>query len=82
MGSTAGLSRVRYAAPNCGAPWLLGMPNRADPNNTAEKDYQDLYEELVGISQRQCPECKQGRMVMVEILPRLPCKSALSIDSS
>jgi hypothetical protein len=61
---------------------LLGMPNRADPNNTAEKDYQDLYEELVGISLRQCPECKQGRMVMVEILPRLPCKSALSLDSS
>ena len=61
---------------------LLGMPNRADPTNTAEKDYRDRYEELTGISLRQCPQCKQGRMVIVEILPRLPCKSAPSIDSS
>ena len=59
---------------------LLGMPNRADPKNTAEKDYRDHYEELTGISLHQCPECKQGRMVMVEILPRLPCKQ--TIDSS
>ena len=61
---------------------LLGMPSRADPTNTAEKEYQDRYEELTGISLRQCPECKQGRMVMVEILPRVPCKSAPTIDSS
>ena len=61
---------------------LLGMPNRPDPKNTAEKDYRDHYEELTGISLHQCPECKQGRMVMVEILPRLPCKTAPSIDSS
>lgn len=61
---------------------LLGMPTRAESTNTAEKEYQDRYEELTGISLRQCPECKQGRMVMVEILPRLPCKSAPAIDSS
>ena len=61
---------------------LLGMPNRADTTNTAERDYHDHYEELTGVSLRQCPECKQGRMVMVEILPRLPCKTASSIDSS
>ena len=61
---------------------LLGMPNRPDPKNTAEKDYRDHYEELTGISLHQCPECKQGRMVMIEILPRLPCKTAPSIDSS
>lgn len=61
---------------------LLGMPNRAAPTKTAEQDYQDRYEELTGLSLRQCPECKKGRMVTVEILPRLPCKSAPSIDSS
>ena len=61
---------------------LLGMPNRADPTNTAAKEYQDRFEELTGISLRQCPECRQGRMLMVEVLPRLPCKSAPSIDSS
>ena len=61
---------------------LLGMPNRADPKTTAAKDYRDQYEELTGSSLRQCPECNQGRMVMVEILPRWPCKSVASIDSS
>lgn len=61
---------------------LLSMPNQADPTSAAEKDYRDEYEELTGISLRQCPQCKQGRMVMVEILPRLPCKAAPSIDSS
>ena len=61
---------------------LLGMPNPADTTNTAEKDYRDRYEQLTGISLQQCPECKQGCMVLVEILPRLPCKSAPSIDSS
>ena len=61
---------------------LLGMPNPADPTNIAEKDYRDRYEELTGISLRQCPECQHGHMVMVEILPRLPCKSARPIDSS
>jgi hypothetical protein len=61
---------------------LLGMPYRADPTDTAEKDYRDRYEELTGISLHQCPQCKQGRMVMVEILPRLPCRTASSIDSS
>ena len=61
---------------------LLGMPPPAEPMNTTEKDYRDRHEELTGHSLRQCPECKQGRMLMVEILPRLPCKCAPSIDSS
>jgi hypothetical protein len=60
---------------------LLGMPNGTEPTNAAEKGYQDRYEELTGISLRQCPECKQGRMMMVQILPRL-YKSAPAINSS
>jgi len=59
---------------------LLGMPPPAEP--TTEKEYRDRYEELTGDSLHQCPQCKQGRMLVVEILPRLPCKSAASIDSS
>jgi putative transposase/transposase-like zinc-binding protein len=60
---------------------LLGMlpPEPAMP---AEKDYRDRYEELTGDSLHQCPQCKQGRMLVIEILPRLPCKCAPSIDSS
>jgi len=63
---------------------LLGMPTPAKQTNTptAEKDYRDRYEELTGVSLHQCPHCEQGRMLVVEILPRLPCKSAPPIDSS
>ena len=61
---------------------LLGMPSPAKPANSTEKDYRDRYEELTGDSLHQCPQCKQGRMLVVEILPRLPCKSPPSIDSS
>jgi hypothetical protein len=62
---------------------LLGMPAsvaaRASP---AEKHYWDRYEELTGDSLHQCPQCKLGRLLVVEILPPLPCRSAPSIDSS
>ena len=63
---------------------LLGMPTPVEPNNPAEKDYRDRYEELTGDSLYQCPRCKQGRMLVIEVLPRMPCKAALSIsiDSS
>lgn len=61
---------------------LLGMPTPAEPAQPTDKDYRDRYEELTGDSLHQCPQCKQRRMLVVEILPRLPCKSAASIDSS
>jgi hypothetical protein len=61
---------------------LLGMPAPTESANSTEKDYRDRYEELTGDSLHQCPQCKQGRMLVVEILPRLPCKSPPSIDSS
>jgi len=63
---------------------LLGMPRPVDPSHspTAEKDYRERYEELTGVSLHQCPQCKQGRMLVIEILPRSPCISAASIDSS
>jgi hypothetical protein len=62
---------------------LLGMPTPSDPSPpTAEKDYHERYEELTGVSLHQCPQCKQGRMVTIEILPRQPCMAVASIDSS
>lgn len=63
---------------------LLGMPVAVDPIHAmaAEKDYRERYEELTGVSLHQCPQCKQGRMLVIEILPRSPCLSAASIDSS
>ena len=60
---------------------LLGTPTRAEPANTA-KDYRDHYEELTGHSLYQCPQCQPGRMLVIEILPRPPCKIVPYIDSS
>ena len=59
---------------------LLGMPPPAEP--PTDPDYRDRYEELTGISLHQCPQCKQGQMLVAEILPRCPYESAPSIDSS
>src|SRR5215831_10730184 len=60
---------------------LLGTPALAEPAGTA-KDYRDHYEELTGHSLYQCPQCKQGRILVIEILPRPPCKIVPCIDSS
>jgi hypothetical protein len=61
---------------------LLGMPVPQINALPAEKDYRDRLEELTGQSLHQCPQCKQGRMLVVAILPQSPCKSAQPIDSS
>jgi len=60
---------------------LLGMPP-SSPAPTIEQDYRDCYEDLVGSSLRQCPQCQRGHMVRVAILPRSPCASPATIDSS
>ena len=63
---------------------LLGMSPPSEQTNpsSAEKDYRDRYEELTGKSLHQCPQCQQGRMLVVEILPRQLCNSVPPIDSS
>ncbi len=38
------------------------------------KDYRDRYEELTGCTLRECPQCHRGRMVVVEMLPRIACR--------
>jgi hypothetical protein len=48
---------------------LLGMPACTAPESEAIEDYQDRYEELTGLSLRECPVCHQGRMVRIAILP-------------
>jgi hypothetical protein len=60
---------------------LLGMQMPA-PAPAPEKDYRDRYEDLTGCSLRQCPQCRQGRMVVTELLPRSPSKYPETIDSS
>jgi putative transposase/transposase-like zinc-binding protein len=62
---------------------LLGMsvPGQQTPS-APEKDYRDRYEQLTGRSLRQCPQCQQGRMLVVEILERTLGKFPEFIDSS
>jgi hypothetical protein len=52
---------------------LLGMPIPAQQINGSSPatDHRDRYEELTGHSLHQCPQCRQGQMVIVELLPRL-----------
>jgi hypothetical protein len=47
-----------------------------------ETDYRDRYEDLTGRSLRQCPQCRQGNMVVVQILPRWSALSPVVVDSS
>jgi Putative transposase len=57
---------------------LIGMPAPANLSIAppADKDYHDRYEELTGRSLHQCPQCGQGRMLVVKILAPTLCKSA------
>jgi hypothetical protein len=63
---------------------LLGMqvPIQQSTESQPDTDYRDRYEELTGCSLRQCPQCRQDRMVIVQILPRLLHTSPRLIDSS
>jgi hypothetical protein len=46
---------------------LLGMPVPEPADHRAAKDYRDRYEHLTGHSLRQCPACRQGQMIIIEI---------------
>ncbi|BAV50224.1 transposase [Mesorhizobium loti] len=46
---------------------LLSMPVPESSDSRPAKDYRDRYEDLTGHSLRQCPACRQGRMIIVEI---------------
>ncbi|MGO7594386.1 IS91 family transposase, partial [Rhizobium leguminosarum] len=45
---------------------LLGMPVPEPSESQAPKEYRDRYEELTGLSLRQCPACRQGQMISIE----------------
>ena len=53
---------------------LLGMPEPGTDDTV--KDYRDRCEELTGVSLWECPVCRHGRMIQVEVLepgaPRPP----------
>ena len=62
---------------------VCGMPASAEPTNPTVKLYRDRYEQPTGDSLHQSAQYKQGRRLVIEILPRLPYKyAAPSIVSS
>ena len=62
---------------------LLGMRAvEATAGAPPLKDYRDRYEELTGCTLRECLQCHRGRMVVVEMLPRIPSRFFPIMDSS
>src|ERR1700756_3384072 len=61
---------------------LLDMPAPDPPALEGAKDYRERYEELIGPSLRECPVCHQGRMLVIEILPRSPHRKMVITDTS
>ena len=62
---------------------LLGMPMPEQPPAApVETDYRHRYEDLTGVSLRQCPQCQCGRMVPVALLPRSPSSYTSFTDSA
>ena len=60
---------------------LLGAPPDKAPLPETSDDYRDRYQQLTGISLRQCPLCGLGRMLIVQVLPRL-CSPSPIPDTS
>lgn len=60
---------------------LLDMPAPEPPASGLSKDYPQRYEELTGSSLWECPVCHQGRMLVIEILPRIPHRHVTPINA-
>jgi Putative transposase/Transposase zinc-binding domain len=50
---------------------LLHTPAPEAPGDDSE-DYRDRYQRLTGVSLWDCPRCKRGRMLTIELLPPQP----------
>jgi putative transposase/transposase-like zinc-binding protein len=61
---------------------LLGMPVPEPAASEVSTDYRDRYEELTGSSLWECPICHQGRMLVIEILPRSPHRHVTPIKDT
>jgi hypothetical protein len=54
---------------------LLAMPQPEPADHQTAADYRDQYQDLTGTSLTQCPACRRGRMVIIEVLnPIKPCR--------
>ena len=77
-----GFQRIRYYGFLARCRDLLGMPAPEPATSEAGTDYRERYEELTGCSLWECPVCHQGRMLVIEILPRSPHKHVTPIKDT
>jgi len=49
---------------------LLGMPEAQPATGEPSDDDRDRYEALTGISLKQCPVCRDGQMIFLELVPK------------
>ena len=61
---------------------LLSMPTAEPPALETAKDYRERYEALTGSSLWQCPVCRQGRMLVTQVVPRRPPRQVSIKDTS
>ena len=64
---------------------LLLVSEAQQSQSNQAKDWKQKYELLTGVSLLLCPACKQGRMVMAQLIPAFSshCRSIIErIDSS
>jgi Putative transposase len=61
---------------------LLDMAAPEPPALEGAKDYRERFQELIGPSLGECPACHQGRMLVIEILPRSPHRKIAITDTS
>ena len=61
---------------------LLEMPTPVCDELTETLDYRDRYEQLTGISLRDCPVCGRGHMVCIESFPAGSFPRAVPADTS
>ena len=76
----AGFQRIRYYGFLCNryrqqklarCRELLGMPAAQSAADEPTDDYRDRYEAVTGISLKQCPVCRDGHMIFLELVPKL-----------
>ena len=60
---------------------LLGISPSGTPAAEPSPDYRDRYQQLTGSSLWQCPVCRQGRMLVVEILAGIDGRPAITDTS-
>jgi hypothetical protein len=56
---------------------LLRMPIPKPLGDQCQKDYREHYEELTGVSLKQCPVCHKGQMITIETIESITIRPSI-----